>query len=436
MKILYLQDLYPESDWTKVTCLSHQGHCVENPILDSDDFDTATQTAQVAFDNFQPDVVVGRSRGGAVAMNINTGNSKVILLCPAWKKWGSVTSVKTGTIILHSIFDDQVPFSDSVELEKKDEAFLIEVGFDHQLHDPMSLKAVMKMCEWKPLQYKSDIFTQSLILIDQLIFLAEFNPQMPQEKLDRFLSIDDRLYSLSFNLSLAVNLPGLNSRATCFGFTNLPGDWKNASPLANKPLKSSYRPLLEPLPDLEQEIQLVFVRAFAKWELAMKSFRKMVENHSRNLNPPNAEFRFIPDGTGGGQVDGKTDKKQTSDPASGQSEGDVLESPPALKPSHRKAYVAFVYVMARLEKGPSELTDAEAHCYIENNGIDLDEKVIKTISKTIPGFQSIDLDSYQVPPIDSWKSYLSVARSKLGTNKTQPRANRPHGKSIVRESEI
>ena len=58
--------------------------------------------AQAEFDKHQPDVVVGSSRGGAVAMNINSGDAKLVLLCPAWKKWGTAKTVKPGTVILHS----------------------------------------------------------------------------------------------------------------------------------------------------------------------------------------------------------------------------------------------------------------------------------------------------------------------------------------------
>lgn len=73
----------------------------------------AVTTAQAAFDQHQPQVVVGSSRGGAVAMNINIGDAKLVLLCPAWKKWGSAKTVGVGMVILHSRADDVVPFSDN-----------------------------------------------------------------------------------------------------------------------------------------------------------------------------------------------------------------------------------------------------------------------------------------------------------------------------------
>src|SRR5207249_205497 len=63
-----------------------------------------------------PDVVVGSSRGGAVAMNLDTGPTPLVLLCPAWKRWGRARRVKPGTVILHSEQDDVIPPADSREL--------------------------------------------------------------------------------------------------------------------------------------------------------------------------------------------------------------------------------------------------------------------------------------------------------------------------------
>ena len=76
----------------------------------------AVKIAQAEFDKHQPAVVVGSSRDGAVAMNIDSGEANLVLLCPAWKKWGTAKTVKAGTVILHSRADDVVPFSDSEEL--------------------------------------------------------------------------------------------------------------------------------------------------------------------------------------------------------------------------------------------------------------------------------------------------------------------------------
>ena len=80
-------------------------------------------------------------------MNINSGNAKLVLLCPAWKNWGSVTKVKPGTVILHCRTDEIIPFADSEELVKSSGATLFETGSDHRLDDRDSLLKMLKECE-------------------------------------------------------------------------------------------------------------------------------------------------------------------------------------------------------------------------------------------------------------------------------------------------
>jgi hypothetical protein len=83
-------------------------------------------------------------------MNINAGTTPLVLLCPAWKRWGAGTTVKPGTVILHSQGEDVVPFSDSVELVRNsglDESALVIVGSDHRLAEPEPLAAMAKACE-------------------------------------------------------------------------------------------------------------------------------------------------------------------------------------------------------------------------------------------------------------------------------------------------
>ena len=82
-------------------------------------------------------------------MNINIGDSKLVLLCPAWKNWGVAKAVSPDTVILHSRADNVVPFADSEELvassglplEK-----LIEIGNDHRLADESSLSVMLWVC--------------------------------------------------------------------------------------------------------------------------------------------------------------------------------------------------------------------------------------------------------------------------------------------------
>jgi len=150
MKILYLHGWNSGVGGVKPTCLKTHGHDVIEPALDHEDFHAALDTAQAAFDQHQPDVVVGSSRGGAVAVNINSGSARLVLICPAWKKWGKAQSVKPGTQIIHSRADDVVPFADSVALISKSglpEGALIEAGHDHRLADPEPLEALLRAVE-------------------------------------------------------------------------------------------------------------------------------------------------------------------------------------------------------------------------------------------------------------------------------------------------
>ena len=150
MKILFLHGWHSVPGGVKPTYLKDHGHEVINPKLDDDDFDAAVRTAQAEYDKYQPNVIVGSSRGGAVALNINSGDTPLVLLCPAWKRWGTVRIAKQKTVILHSRADDVIPFADSeelVEVSGLPPKALIEVGTDHRLADPEPLEAMLQAVE-------------------------------------------------------------------------------------------------------------------------------------------------------------------------------------------------------------------------------------------------------------------------------------------------
>lgn len=149
MKILFLHGWHSVPGGVKPTCLKDHGHEVVNPGLDDDNFEAAVQTAQAAYDQHQPDVIVGSSRGGAVAMNIKSGDTPLVLLCPAWKNWGTLRKLKPNSLILHSRNDDVIPVADSVELVARSglsPESLIEVGSDHRLADDESLSVMLWAC--------------------------------------------------------------------------------------------------------------------------------------------------------------------------------------------------------------------------------------------------------------------------------------------------
>jgi alpha-beta hydrolase superfamily lysophospholipase len=147
MRILFLHGWTSTPGGVKPTYLAQHGHEVINPALPDEDFAEAVRIAQAEFNKHRPQVVVGSSRGGAVAMSIESGDTPLILLCPAWKRWGNARTVKKDTTILHSRADDVVPFGDSEELVRTSGATLIEVGTDHRLADPEPLAAMLKACE-------------------------------------------------------------------------------------------------------------------------------------------------------------------------------------------------------------------------------------------------------------------------------------------------
>src|SRR5262249_48798915 len=140
--VLFLHGWQSRPGGVKPTHLARHGHVVINPALPDDDFAESIRIAQAAFDRHRPGAVVGSSRGGAVAMTIDTGRAALVLLCPAWKRWGTSATVKPGTVILHSEADGVIPIADSRELLARSglpEAALVIVGCDHRLADPESL---------------------------------------------------------------------------------------------------------------------------------------------------------------------------------------------------------------------------------------------------------------------------------------------------------
>ena len=147
--ILFLHGWQSVPGGVKPTHLKEHGHTVLNPKLPDDDFEEAVRIAQDEFDAHRPAIVVGSSRGGAVAMNIGRAPAKLVLLCPAWKRWGTASTVPPGTVILHSRADDVIPFADSEELVRRSgvpASALIEVGADHRLADAASLAALLSAC--------------------------------------------------------------------------------------------------------------------------------------------------------------------------------------------------------------------------------------------------------------------------------------------------
>lgn len=150
MKFLFLHGWTSVPGGKKPTFLKEHGHEVINPALPDDDFPKSVRIAEAEYEKHHPDVIVGSSRGGAVAVNMDSKDTPLVLLCPAWRNRGTTTTVKPQTIILHSRQDDVIPFADSEELVANSglpPESLIEVGIDHRLADPEPLQAMLGACQ-------------------------------------------------------------------------------------------------------------------------------------------------------------------------------------------------------------------------------------------------------------------------------------------------
>lgn len=150
MKILFLHGWHSRPGGVKPSFLQAQRYEVINPALDDDDFQAAVVVAQAAYDQHAPDIIVGSSRGGAVAMHLHSQDTPLVLLCPAWRDHGWVDCVKPSTWILHARQDEVVPYADSEILLTHSGlplSRLITTGSDHRLIDPDSLEALRSICE-------------------------------------------------------------------------------------------------------------------------------------------------------------------------------------------------------------------------------------------------------------------------------------------------
>lgn len=149
-KILFLHGLESKPGGTKAKHLERVGHNVLNPALPKYSFEESVAIAQGVVDRELPDVIVGSSRGGAVAMCLDPNGAKTVLIAPAWSHYmqTEVTDCRSDTMILHCESDDTVVFSDSQQLSDKYGATLIKVGQCHRMNDADALEALEEAVKW------------------------------------------------------------------------------------------------------------------------------------------------------------------------------------------------------------------------------------------------------------------------------------------------
>ena len=144
MKVLFLHGLESTPGGRKPTTISNAGYEVIEPSLPSTSWVDSVNAAQEAYDTEQPDVVVGSSRGGAVAMAADMSPRKMILIAPGWKKYCPNCTIAPTTTILHSPEDEIISFADSRLLSKMYGAELVITGDDHRMNDSGALDKLIQ----------------------------------------------------------------------------------------------------------------------------------------------------------------------------------------------------------------------------------------------------------------------------------------------------
>ncbi len=150
LKVLFLNGYGARPGGLIPTLLRVHGHTVVDPNLPDNNFARSVGLARRVFNRHQPDVVVGWSRGGAVAMSIDSEHASLILIAPAWKNWGTMTAVKPEVAVLHSPNDDLVSIDRSRELLQNSdlpEERLVAVGEDHRMIDEAAIVALLEAVE-------------------------------------------------------------------------------------------------------------------------------------------------------------------------------------------------------------------------------------------------------------------------------------------------
>ena len=149
MKVLFLHGLESTPGGIKAKSLKGEGYEVFNPHLPKSSFAESVQIAQQLVEERSPDVIVGSSRGGAIAMSIDPGDAGLVLVAPAWKRFCRAGGyLPRRTLVLHSQNDKIVPIGDSKELVEDQGLTLVTCGKDHRMRDSDALEAILEAVRW------------------------------------------------------------------------------------------------------------------------------------------------------------------------------------------------------------------------------------------------------------------------------------------------
>ena len=144
MRIVYLHGRMSSPNAQKCKFLRENGHEVFAPRLKSTDWAQSVNAAREIMEKVMPDLVIGSSRGAAVAMATNS-TVPMVLICPAWGKYAPWSMCRGNSTILHAKEDRIVKFADSKLLSEASGAKLVQVGKDHRMNDENTMKTLLEV---------------------------------------------------------------------------------------------------------------------------------------------------------------------------------------------------------------------------------------------------------------------------------------------------
>ncbi len=120
-----------------------QHFTTSTPAMNTKDFESCVVVQETGISSFHPDVLIGSSFGGAVAVELlhrGAWKGPTLLLAQAAFRTGTRTSLPSGCVvwIVHGTNDEVVDIDDSRRLAQTGSSQLvrlIEVDDDHSLHD-------------------------------------------------------------------------------------------------------------------------------------------------------------------------------------------------------------------------------------------------------------------------------------------------------------
>lgn len=144
-RVLFLDGMGCNPEGFKPTFIRGLGYHVTAPMLPDLDFPQSVAIAEQAFHLEPPRIIVGYSRGAAVALSIADKMVPRLLVAPALHWISSPPLILGPIIVLHSATDDGLPLDSVREHMQRigiHQSALRIVGDDHSMFDEAALQAL------------------------------------------------------------------------------------------------------------------------------------------------------------------------------------------------------------------------------------------------------------------------------------------------------